>query len=255
MLSPTYILPEVMKDKDEQLGDFEGPLDLILTLLAKDKIAIRDIRISLILEQYLEYLSNMERMDIEVTSEFIAMAAHLVYLKTRELLQDEGREEYDELEQFMRALEQRQNAEQFAALRAVFPVLAEGYERASGSYTRFPEPLEKGKNVYRHDGNDLLAAMRVLSELSVSLKSAASDIADIVPKPEFSVERKISQILGALEGARETSLKELLLLSKNRSEIVATFLAVLELCSRSEVRILGRRTDYRIVIGEKDARL
>ena len=83
MVTPTYILPEVIKDKGEHPGDFEGPLDLILSMLARDKIAIRDIRISLILEQYFEYLSNMERMDIEVTSEFVAMALTSSTLRRR----------------------------------------------------------------------------------------------------------------------------------------------------------------------------
>jgi segregation and condensation protein A len=252
MVTPTYILPEVIKDKGEHPGDFEGPLDLILSMLARDKIAIRDIRISLILEQYFEYLSNMERMDIEVTSEFVAMAAHLVYLKTQEMLQEETGEELSELEQFMRALEERQSAERFGALKTVFPALAERYERASGSYTRYPEPLEKGKREYKHDKNDLIAAMRGLSEASGIRKRAESKIADVVPRPEISVETKISQIMRALSGARETTLKDLFRLSRNRSEIVATFLAVLELCRRSSVRVFGRRSDYRIVLGDKD---
>lgn len=85
MDNPTFHLDSVVKDKNE-LQDFDGPLSLILMLLSKNKIEIRDIKISEILDQYLEYLEQMEKMDLEITSEFVQMASHLLYIKTRTLL-------------------------------------------------------------------------------------------------------------------------------------------------------------------------
>ena len=85
MENPSFYLEGIVKDKDE-LQDFEGPLSLILMLLSKNKIEIRDIKISEILDQYLEYLGKMQSMDLEVASEFVQMASHLLYIKTRKLL-------------------------------------------------------------------------------------------------------------------------------------------------------------------------
>ena len=77
MENPTFYLEGIVKDKNE-LQDFNGPLSLILMLLSKNKIEIRDIKISEILDQYLEYLAEMERMDLEIASEFVQMASHLL---------------------------------------------------------------------------------------------------------------------------------------------------------------------------------
>ena len=95
MENPNFFLEGIVKNKDE-LENFEGPLSLILLLLSKNKIEIRDISISDILEQYLDYLEQMQSMDLEIASEFVQMAAHLLYIKTRTLLSTE--EEVSELE-------------------------------------------------------------------------------------------------------------------------------------------------------------
>jgi len=84
--APTYRLTGVVRTSQEQPEDFEGPLDLILHLIAKHRIEIRDIKISELLSQYLAWISQMKRMDLEIASEFIAMASHLVYIKSRMLL-------------------------------------------------------------------------------------------------------------------------------------------------------------------------
>ena len=111
--------------------------------------------------------------------------------------------------------------------------------------------LEKGKREYSTIRTTLSQPCGLIGGLRIR-KRAESKIADVVPRPEISVETKISQIMRALSGARETTLKDLFRLSRNRSAIVATFLAVLELCRRSSVRVFGRRSDYRIVLGDKD---
>ena len=84
----TFHLEGVVKERNE-LQDFSGPLSLILMLLSKNKIEIRDIKIAEILDQYLEYLDEMEKMDLEIASEFVQMASHLLYIKTRTLLAGE----------------------------------------------------------------------------------------------------------------------------------------------------------------------
>ena len=83
MDSPIYHLEHVVKAKAENLEDFTGPLDLILHLLSKNKMEIQDIQIALILEQYLEWMDRRRELDLEVASEFVAMASHLVYMNMR----------------------------------------------------------------------------------------------------------------------------------------------------------------------------
>ena len=96
MDGPVYKLEQVVHSR-EGMEDFEGPLDLILFLLGKNKIEIQDIPIALILEQYLEYLELRQQMDLEVASEFITMAAQLMFIKTRMLLSIEDEEAKSEM--------------------------------------------------------------------------------------------------------------------------------------------------------------
>ena len=77
MESPVFKLEKVVHSRTEELQDFEGPLDLILFLLGKNKMEIQDISISLICDQYLSWLDRRKELDLEVASEFAAMASHL----------------------------------------------------------------------------------------------------------------------------------------------------------------------------------
>ena len=85
MGEPQYRLEGIVHTKSDVLEDFEGPLDVIFELLSKNKIEIQDVSISAILEQYLGYLDEMKRMDMEIASEFITMASHLMLIKTKML--------------------------------------------------------------------------------------------------------------------------------------------------------------------------
>ena len=135
---PSYHLEAVIRSKDE-MEDFNGPLDLILMLLSKNRIEIRDIRISELLDQYLDYLRKMQEMDLEIASEFVQMASHLMYIKTKMLLTEE--KEPTELEILVSALEQLKNKDALAAVRRVAPELGTMAENGLRSQTRGPLPL------------------------------------------------------------------------------------------------------------------
>ena len=145
MENPNFFLEGIVKEKN-QLQDFEGPLSLILMLLSKNKIEIRDIKIADILDQYLEYLEKMESMDLEVASEFVQMASHLLYIKTRTLLA--GDEEVSELEVLMASLEQLKCRDIFAAVQKVTPELKKASELGLLYYAKLPEPLPKTAREY-----------------------------------------------------------------------------------------------------------
>ena len=126
MENPNFHLEAVVHERNE-LQDFEGPLSLILMLLQKNKIEIRDISISEITDQYLAWLDEMQRMDLEVASEFVQMAAHLLYLKTRTLLTTDE-EEVSELEVLLQSLEQLKAKDAFSAIKQVTPELKKASE-------------------------------------------------------------------------------------------------------------------------------
>ena len=109
------------------MQDFEGPLSLILMLLSKNKIEIRDLKISDILDQYLDYLARMQSMDLEIASEFVQMASYLLYIKTRTLLSADDEEEPSELELLMQSLEQLRARDTLAAITALTPELKAVY--------------------------------------------------------------------------------------------------------------------------------
>jgi len=238
----TFHLEGVVKERNE-LQDFSGPLSLILMLLSKNKIEIRDIKIAEILDQYLEYLDEMEKMDLEIASEFVQMASHLLYIKTRTLLA--GEEEVSELEELMSSLEQLKCREVFAALQKVTPELKKASETGLLYYAKRPEPLPKRKEAYeyRHEPAELLKSLyTVISrggkpiEPEYARKLAPSRIV-------YEVRTKSRELIRLLQNG-DMRLNELYLGCESRSELVATFISVLELCSMGSVELKGEDGDY-----------
>ena len=251
MENPNFFLEGIVRDKDE-MQNFEGPLSLILQLLAKNKIEIRDISVSDILDQYLNYLDQMQSMDLEIASEFVQMAAHLLYIKTRTLLA--GDEEVSELEVLMSSLEQLKARDVFASVQKVLPELKKASEIGLLYYAKQPEPLrqEKREYEYRHEPVDLLRAMyRIYARGG---KATPPDFGDSVPKRiVYSVRDKSLQILKRLKNG-SANLHALYRECRSRSEVVATFLSILELCSIGSLRIdrCGEEYELRFIGGEVD---
>ena len=243
MENPNFFLEGIVKEKNE-LQDFEGPLSLILMLLSKNKIEIRDIKIADILDQYLEYLDKMQSMDLEIASEFVQMASHLLYIKTRMLLA--GDKEVSELEVLMESLEQLKCRDIFASVQQVLPELKKASELGLLYYAKQPEPLPKNSKEYeyRHEPVDLLKA--IYSIYSRGGKAPEPDISQAVPKRIiYSVRDKSHQILMRLKSG-VASLQELYRDCHSRSEIVATFMSILELCSMGSIHIDRKGEDYTI---------
>ena len=144
MEEPRYHLEQVVHAKSEVLEDFDGPLDVILQLLSKNKIEIQDIRISSILEQYLAYLDEMKRLDMEIASEFIAMASYLMLIKTKMLLSAAEQEEaMSEMELLIRSLEERQRKDAFTQIKTGVAFLADRNEIGLNLFTKGQEPFER----------------------------------------------------------------------------------------------------------------
>ena len=155
MEQPQYHLQNVVHAK-QTLEDFDGPLDVILLLLSKNKIEIQDISISSILEQYLAWLDERKRMDMEVASEFIAMASHLMYIKTRMLLSEaEKAEAESEMEELIASLRQRQRKDAYEQIKIACGALALRNDIGLGMFPKQPEPLRRDQTYrYQHDRQD-----------------------------------------------------------------------------------------------------
>ena len=237
MENPTFHLEGIVKSRDE-MQDFSGPLNLILMLLSKNKIEIRDLRISEILDQYIEYITKMQAMDLDIASEFVQMASHLVYLKTRTLLA--GEEEISELEELMSSLEQLKCQDAYMSIKAVTQELAIKAEQGTLLFSKTPEPLKAvGDKSYRysHDPEELLAALlTVFSRADFNHDTKQTGI--MVPKRIiYGVRDKCQQLIDMLQSGKAHTLKDLYLMSQSRSEVIATFISVLELCSMGNLEI------------------
>ena len=219
-----------------RLEGFEGPLDLLLTLIAKNKIDIYDIPIAQLLEQYMEQIDLMREENLDIASEFLEMAARLVHIKTVSLLPKQEEEEDPRLELTGQLLEYQQCKD--AAQRL-------GRQASFDSRTRAPMPLPADSLYKRlHQPRELLQALQAAWGKGKSL---------LPPKPEsFSalVSRKIVSVasqavfvLRRLWKGQLVTYQGLFAGKRDRSERVALFLAVLELIRSRRIRVEGEGGD------------
>lgn len=240
MERPVYHIPGAVKESRET-RDFVGPLDLILHLLRKDKIAIRDIPLADILRQYLAWMEERERLDLEVAGEFIAMASQLMYLKTRMLLAQEEEEARSEMEALIASLEARECQENFFRLQEVLPRLEAAFQTGRDSFAKPPEGhfLERVYR-YEHEGADLTAAVLAWQARQEALRPPDPRRLRAAVRPEpYRVEEKARQLIKTLKERGETSLASLVAQSESRSEMTAVFLALLELCRGGRIHLTG----------------
>ena len=144
MGEPKYRLEGIVHARNDVMEDFEGPLDVIFLLLSKNKIEIQDVSITAILEQYLAYLDEMKRLDMEIASEFITMASHLMLIKTKMLLSAaEAAEAESELDLLRQSLIERQRKEAMDQIRIAITVLEPRNDVGRCMFVKDPEPLRR----------------------------------------------------------------------------------------------------------------
>ena len=240
MTQPQYRLEGIVHTRNEGMEDFEGPLDVIFLLLNKNKIEIQDVSIAAILEQYLAYLDEMKRLDMEIASEFITMASHLMLIKTKMLLSAaEAAEAQTELDLLRQSLLERQRKEAMEQIRMAITVLEPRNDVGRCLFVKEPEPLPKETGYrYSHTSLDLLQALDMIAERNERrLPPPTVNFKGIVGKEPYPVTKKATEVIRNLILRGIEKLKNLFKGSKSRSEIVATFLAVLELCKTNSVAL------------------
>ena len=260
MGQPQYHLEGIVRTRSEVMEDFEGPLDVIFELLSKNKIEIADVSIAAILEQYLAYLEEMKRLDMEIASEFITMASHLMLIKTKMLLSAaEAAEAQSELDVLRQSLLERQRREAMEQIRKAIAVLEPRNEIGRNIFVKQPEPLRKDKSYrYKHTVQDLLRALDEIAERNDRrLPPPTVNFQGIVGKEPYPVSKKAGEVMRRLLLRGVERLKNLFKGNKSRSEIVATFISVLDLCKSNTVVLedddSGENPNIRLTDSKKEA--
>ncbi len=214
-----------MNELTYKLDQFEGPLDLLLTLIQKNKVSITDIPIALICDQYVEYISKAQELDMDVASEFIVMASELMLIKSKMLLPkpEEGGE--DPRQTLTDALLRYSQAKE--AVTKLTPM----YAFYSGRMVKDTDEISVDKTfVQDQDVTALCAAVRRIVAYNNALEKAANTaFKPMISKPIIPVEIKIVSIIKKVESNGVASLEELLINEASLPDMIASFLGVLEL--------------------------
>ncbi len=218
-----------------RLDQFEGPLDLLLTLISKNKVSITDIPIALICDQYMEYIEEAQKMDPDIASEFIVMASELMLIKSRMLLPHEEGTENDPRREIADALLLYQQAK--LAAKELKP----RYDEFSGRYIKGTDeiPPERGLPLNLDTGLLVKALESVLKRMKVAeaAKTPSELVNPLIKHKVVSVEEKIDEMCAYLETVEEATLFTLLSKADSRAELVAKFMGILELIKLGRVII------------------
>ena len=208
-----------------RLDQFEGPLDLLLTLIQKNKVSITDIPISLICDQYMEYIAEAQSLDMDIASEFIVMASELMLIKSRMLLPKEEENEEDPRATLQDALIRYQQAKEAAAK------LSPLYAYYSGRMVKDTDEISVDKTyVHDQDVTSLCIAIRRIIAYNNALEKATNTtFKPMISKPIIPVEIKIVSIIKKVESNGISSVEDLLVGEATLPDIIASFLGILEL--------------------------
>ena len=214
---------------------FEGPLELLLHLISKHKLNINDIPIAQLLEQYLDYLAQMQSMDLEITSEFLAMAAHLVYIKTVSLLP-----RHEEAEELKKQLQGQ--LLQYDLCQRIAKQMGQRYQ-GNAVFVRAPLPIPVD-TVYRrsHLPQQLLDAyLESAGKARRRGPPPKTAFSGSVNNRGVSVSSRIIYVMRRLYQDGQLPYQELFA-PCDRSELVATFLAMLELMKSRRITVSDDNT-------------
>lgn len=213
-----------------KLSEFEGPLDLLLHLISKNKLNIYDIEISVLLVQYMEHIDKMKEKDMDVASKFLEMAARLVCIKTVSLLPKH--EESEELKKELSG-----ELIEYQECKKVAQILSENIN--FNSFTRDSANIDYDMSYKKkHDLKEIYNAyLTVIGKNKNKIPVKKEEFSGIVSRKIVSVSSRIIFVLKKLKRVKKLKYQALFEDSKNKSELVATFLAVLELVKGRELCI------------------
>ncbi len=216
-----------------RLESFEGPLDLLLSLIHKNKMAIDDIKINIICEQYISYIEEAQRLDMDIASEFIVMASELMLIKSKLLLPRVEDDEEDPRAALADALLKYQQAKEAAKKLALL------YPKFSGRLEKDTDEISVDKSFVLDQEIDALclAVRRIITYNENRPKLEREVFTPMISSPIVPVEVKITGIVRKMRQKQVTTLHELLSDSVSLPDMIAIFLGVLELIKTRRILI------------------
>ena len=223
-----------------KIEQFEGPLDLLLSLLAKNKMSIEDIQIAVICDQYIEYIEAVQSYNIELSAEFLVMASQLMLIKSRKLLPraDENEKDQDEEELKLALLEYERAKEASSKLGSLYSVY-------NGRMAKDTDEIPADRSfVAEHDVNLLSSAlMRIISTIEVTDAVASEKIKPLISTKTVSVSERVFFILRTLIlGGNRADVMDCFSDVVTKHKAVATFMALLEMLKAGRIYI--QEQDY-----------
>lgn len=226
-----------MEQLSFKLETFEGPLDLLLVLIKKNKVSIYDIPIAEILEQYMAVMAQMDEADLETSSEFLVLAATLLQIKSKMLLPQEnedGEEEDPRAELVRRLIEYRQIKESIEFFR-------ERENAGNLHFFKLPEVIERPEAVFNYSSltlDALLEAYKVsYSKSERRLPPPKRSFSGIVGHEKVSIRERVRKIWSGLITRGRMLFKDIFANMKSKPEAVASFLAVLEMIKMNKIAV------------------
>ena len=217
-----------------KLNNFEGPLDLLCHLIDKNKMDIYDINLSEITDQYIEFLNQMEQMNLEVTSEFLVMSSTLLYLKSKHLLPkvDEEEEEITEEELIRRIIEYKKYKE-------ITKKLKENFLEYSKRFYKGTEEIELPKQKIEDEYNSEIIPdlyRKLLQKNAEKINENEANIEKIAITETYTVGDKVKEMYRALIKYKKFNFNKLFSVKKrNKNEVVTAFSGLLEMSRRNKV--------------------
>ena len=242
-----------------KLQAFEGPLDLLLHLIDINKVDIYDIPIAQITDQYLDYIRSMEEESMDVTSEFLVMAATLLDIKCRMLLPKEVTEEGEEIDPRQELVEKLLEYKMYKYMS--LELRERGSEAAKELYRTKHLPKEVAEYMPPIDYDELIGDMTlsklndIFQEILKRQKYRVDPVRSsfgIIERDEINLGEKQTYIRAYLTQHRHTSFRALLENAGSRQEVIVTFLVVLELMKTGSVEVTQEETFGEIMIDTKD---
>ena len=223
-----------------KIEEFEGPLDLLLQLISRNKLNIYDIKLSVLIEQYLSQISLMQENQMDLSSDFLEMASRLIYMKTVSLLP-----KHEEIEELKKELTgELLEYPMCKEIAQKLSLMTDGFD----TFVRPAEPIEIDKTYNLvHDSSEVYNAyMLMIDRIDRRLPPTTKAFTKIVAKKIHSVSSKIIFVMRRLWGKGKRNISSLYTSAEDRSALVATFLAVLELAKANRVKITGEQDNVQI---------
>jgi len=230
------------------INDFEGPLDLLLHLVKESKMDIYEINIHDIINQYLEFIHNLEEENIDIASEYLVMAAELIHLKSKLLV---NRKDDEEDEEFTINSEEdlRNKIVEYEKYKKITEDFKELEEKRSEVYTKLPESLQEYVDNTLAKGEFDISELFNAYKLFLDRQQLAKPLNTKITRKEINIEDKIKDIRTILDKRKRVNFLELFT-EITRENVVVTFLSILEMTKNDEI-ILKQKDNFSPIMIER----